>query len=172
MSEPEGSVAPKERINIRYVPAATGQISEEKLPLRLVVLGNFLGRTDATLVEERKMVSVDKNNLPTVMEELGIEKVITVRNVLGDRASGSELSVKLKFSSFKDFEPDSLVQQVPELRKTMQLREALVALKGPLGNMPAFRKRLQEILDDEGGRKRLLSELEALDHGSSGVSQV
>src|SRR5690349_21335340 len=100
MSEPEGSVAPKERINIRYVPAATGQMSEEELPLRLVVLGNFLGRTDATLVEERKMVSVDKNNLPTVMEELGIEKVITVRNVLDDRASGSELSVKLKFSSF------------------------------------------------------------------------
>lgn len=71
------------------------------------------------------------------------------------------MTVELKFESFKDFEPDSLVQQVPELMKMMQLREALVALKGPLGNMPAFRKRMQQILENEESRNRLIAELEA-----------
>ena len=40
------------------------------------------------------------------------------------------------------------------------MREALVALKGPLGNVPAFRTKLQELLDDEQAREKLAGELE------------
>ncbi|MGU3664496.1 type VI secretion system contractile sheath small subunit [Methylobacterium sp. A49B] len=170
MNEREGSIAPKERINIRYVPATMGQISEAELPLKLVVLGNFLGKGDTTPVEERRMVNVDKNTLSTIMSEFGIEKEIAVRNVLDEQNGSTDLSVNLKFESFKDFEPDSLVQQVPELMKMMQLREALVALKGPLGNMPAFRKRMQQILENEESRSRLIAELEALYQGDSNAS--
>ena len=39
------------------------------------------------------------------------------------------------------------------------LREALIALKGPMGNVPAFRKHLQNLLTDETARQRLASEL-------------
>ena len=39
----EGSVAPKERINIKYVPATGDQQAEIELPLKLVVLGDFKG---------------------------------------------------------------------------------------------------------------------------------
>jgi type VI secretion system protein ImpB len=52
----EGSVAPKERINIRYVPATLGQQAEIELPLRLVVLGDFTGKEDSTPLEERKAI--------------------------------------------------------------------------------------------------------------------
>ncbi|MOA51581.1 hypothetical protein D3C78_1747480 [compost metagenome] len=41
----------------------------------------------------------------------------------------------------------------------LELREALVALKGPMGNIPAFRKHLQSLLADEQTRQRLASEL-------------
>ncbi|MDH3030792.1 type VI secretion system contractile sheath small subunit [Methylobacterium fujisawaense] len=170
MNEIEGSIAPKERINIRYVPATMGQISEAELPLKLVVLGNFLGKADATPVEERRMINVDRNSLSTVMSEAQIGKNITVHNVLDDQNGNTDLSVNLKFESFKDFEPDSLVQQVPELMKMMQLREALVALKGPLGNMPAFRKRMQQILENKESRSRLIAELEALHLGDLNAS--
>lgn len=37
--------------------------------------------------------------------------------------------------------------------------EALAALKGPMGNVPAFRKHLQSLLSDEAARERLASEL-------------
>lgn len=167
MNETEGSIAPKERINIRYVPATMGQIAEAELPLKLVVLGDFLGKADTTPVEERRMINVDKNTLSTVMSQSEIERKITVRNALDEHNGSTELRVNLKFESFKDFEPDSLVQQVPELLKMMQLREALVALKGPLGNMPAFRKRMQQILENEESRNRLIAELEALHQGDS-----
>ncbi len=58
-----------------------------------------------------------------------------------------------------DFAPDSVAAQVPELKKLIELREALVALKGPLGNIPAFRDRLQELLNSEESREKLLAEL-------------
>ena len=70
-----------------------------------------------------------------------------------------DLAVDLKISSMKDFNPGSLVDQVPELRKLMELRDALVALKGPLGNAPAFRKAIESVLNDDDSRERILKEL-------------
>ena len=56
-----------------------------------------------------------------------------------------------------------MVRQVPELQKLIELREALVALKGPLGNMPAFRQRLEQILEDENARQKLMEELQSIE---------
>jgi type VI secretion system protein ImpB len=67
--------------------------------------------------------------------------------------------VTLGIRSMKDFNPASVVEQVPELRKLMELRDALVALKGPLGNAPAFRKAIEQVLNDEESRARVLDEL-------------
>ena len=39
------------------------------------------------------------------------------------------------------------------------LRDALKALKSPIGNIPGFRRRIQEIVADKGARKQLLDEL-------------
>jgi type VI secretion system protein ImpB len=41
----------------------------------------------------------------------------------------------------------------------MELRDALVALKGPLGNAPAFRKAIESVLSDDDSRDRVLGEL-------------
>lgn len=157
----EGSVAPKERINIKYVPATNGQQEETELPLRVMVLGDFTGREDTTPIEDRKPVEVDRNNFASVMEATGISRDFTVRNTLS-KETDDELRVSLKFGALQDFEPDALVRQVPELKKLVELREALVALKGPLGNMPAFRRRLQQLLENEESRAQLVAELEAV----------
>ena len=71
----------------------------------------------------------------------------------------AQLTVDLKFQSLKDFEPDAIVKNVPELAKMMELREALKALKGPLSNVPDFRKKLQELVGDEDARAKVLKEL-------------
>ena len=42
----------------------------------------------------------------------------------------------------------------------IELREALKALKSPLGNVPQFRKRLAEIIRNPETRAQLLNELD------------
>lgn len=154
----EGSIAPKERVNIVYRPA-TGDAQEEvELPLKLLVLGDFTRKTDDRMVEDRDPVSVDKDNFNDVLKAQGLELTLNVP----DKISGTEdaqLALNLQFNSMKDFEPDALVRKIPELAKLMELREALKALKGPLANVPDFRKKVQELVKDEGARERLLKEL-------------
>lgn len=158
----EGSVAPKERINIKYIPATGDAQSEIELPFKTLVVGDFKGHTEESSIEERKAISVDKDNFQSVMRESSLSIETTVNNKLV-ADEGNELPISLNFKSLDDFSPDSVAVQVPELKKLIELREALVALKGPLGNIPAFRERMQVLLGSEEDRNRLLSELDLVD---------
>lgn len=154
----EGSVAPKERVNIVYKPATGGAQAEIELPLKLLILGDFTSRADATPLEERKTVQVDKDNFNDVMSQQQLSLSLNVANRLSDQ-EGGEMPVNLAFSTLKDFEPQAIAQKVPELAKLLELRDALTALKGPLANVPAFRKKIEELLKDESQRDRILKEL-------------
>jgi type VI secretion system protein ImpB len=67
--------------------------------------------------------------------------------------------VHLKFNKLSDFGPESVAQQVPELKRLLELRTALTALKGPLGNVPTFKKKIQELLSNRDRREALMKEL-------------
>lgn len=154
----KGSVAPKERVNIVY-EASTGDASEEKeLPLKLLMVGDYSGNKDSTPVEDRKSVNIDKDNFDDVLKAQNVNVTMGVPNKLEEGAE-DDLAVSLKIESMKDFTPEAVAKQVPELAALLDLREALAALKGPLGNVPAFRKKIQELVTDEDARNKLLAEL-------------
>lgn len=153
----EGSVAPRERVNIVYKPA-TGVDEEKELPLKLVMLGDYSQRPDDTPLEDRNPINIDKDNFNDVMKGMKLQLDLTVKNVLTEE-EGAEMPVSLKFNHINDFGPEAIVKQVPELNKLLQLRTALLALKGPLGNVPGFRKKIMEIMSDDAARDKLLSEL-------------
>jgi type VI secretion system protein ImpB len=156
----EGSVAPKERINVTFKPA-TGNAQEEiELPLKLMVLGDFTHRADDRKVEERKPISIDKDNFDEVLNQQKISLTMSVPNRLQEEGGSDELAIQLAIDSMKNFNPASVIEQVPELKKLMELRDALVALKGPLGNAPAFRKAIESVIEDSESRSRVLGELE------------
>jgi len=124
----------------------------------MLILGDFTSRADATPLEERKTVQVDKDNFNDVMSQHQLSLSLNVANRLSEEESG-EMAVNLAFSTLKDFEPQAIAQKVPELAKLLELRDALTALKGPLANVPAFRKKIEELLKDESQRDRILKEL-------------
>jgi type VI secretion system protein ImpB len=153
----EGTVAPKERVNIVYKPA-TGVQEEKELPLKMVMLGDYTMRPDDTPLEERKPINIDKDNFNDVMKAMNLKVSFGAKNVLA-KEEGAEVPVTLQFKHVNDFGPEAVVQQVPELNKLLQLRNALLALKGPLGNVPGFRKKIMDIMADDAARDKLLKEL-------------
>lgn len=157
----DGSSSPKERINITYKAKTNGQNSEVELPLKLMVLSNLTGSNSEQPIEEREVLQINKLNFNQVMEKLNIHTSFSVKNTLNDEAE--ELGVNLNIASIKDFSPDNIAQQIPELKKLLQLREALMALKGPMGNIPNFRKAVLEALKDKDTREKLLLEIKQED---------
>jgi len=154
----EGSVAPKERVNIRYKPASSEVKEGMELPLKMLVLADLTDRPDERAVEERLPISIDKDNFGRVMAEQKICVSASVEDRLSGQ-SGGELSIELSVRSLSDLSPDGVAAQVPELQKLLALRSALIALKGPMGNIPAFRRKIQALLGDGTTRKRLQAEL-------------
>jgi type VI secretion system protein ImpB len=152
------TVAPQERVNITYKPATGEQQSEVELPLKMLFVGDYTGRADERPVEDRKPINIDKDNFNEVLAEQNVTLAVTVPNRLTDEP-GAELSAKLQFKKLSDFGPDAVAEQVPELRTLLEVRAALTALKGPLGNVPAFRRKLQSLLGDAESRERLIREL-------------
>ena len=157
----EGSVAPKERVNIVYRPATGDAQAEVELPLKLLVVGDFTLRNSDQPVEDMTPVSIDKDNFNDVLKAQKLEVNLAIPGTRLDPKADpdAQVPVKLNIQSISDFSPDAIVDKVPELRQMIALRDALKALKGPLGNIPDFRKRVQELVQDEGTRARLLAEL-------------
>lgn len=156
----DGSVAPKERVNIVYRPATGDAKAEVELPLKLLILGDYTLRQDDTPLEELKPINIDKDNFNDVLKAQKLSLNLSVPNKLDEKADkDSVLAMQINFDSINDFAPDAIVEKVPELKQMIELRDALKALKGPLGNIPDFRKKVQELVQDEGVRARLLSEL-------------
>lgn len=154
----EGSVAPKERVNIVYRPA-TGDAKEEvELPLKMLIMGDFTQTEDDRAVEDREPINIDKDNFNDVMKEQKLNLNMTVPNKLSDDPD-EEMAVKLSFDSLKDFNPDAIAENSPELKKLMELRQALTALKGPLSNLPEFRKTIQKLVKDDESKDQLMKEL-------------
>lgn len=159
----ESSLAPKERINVTFRPATGGAQEEIELPLKVMVVGDFLQRYDSRPLIDRKPVSVNKNNFADVMAKQNLTVRLSVRNRLTDSEDPDDLPVNLSFQSLRDFEPEGVARQIPEMNNLLKLRDALISLKGPLGNVPAFRAALEEVLHDERQRRQIMEELNISD---------
>ncbi len=152
------SESPKERINVTYKPATGDQQAEIEIPYKVTVLGEFNPDEEFKPVEDRKVINVNKNNFNDVLKHQKLELSFAVDDKLTGEEDAS-LTVDLKINSMKDFSPESIVENVDELKTLMQLRESLMALKGPLGNVPAFKKAIESAVNDKEERDKLLAEM-------------
>jgi type VI secretion system protein ImpB len=152
------SESPKERINVTYKPATGGATEEIEIPYKTLVLGEFNPDEQFTTVEDKKPINVNKSNFNDVLQKQNISLNISVDNKLTDEKDAT-LEATINFNSMKDFSPENIVEQVDELKKLQELRESLMSLKGPLGNIPAFRKAIAGAIENPEEAAKLLAEL-------------
>ena len=152
------SESPKERINVTYKPA-TGDMNEDvEIPYKITLLGEYNPNEEKIPVEDRKAIKIDKSNFNDVLKGQKLSVSFNVDNKLTDEKDSS-LNVDLKINSIKDFSPEKIAENVPEMKVLMELRQSLMALKGPLGNVPAFRKAIEGAISNKEDRDALMKEL-------------
>src|SRR5215470_14641611 len=116
----DATVAPKERVNILYKTEIGGAQEEVELPLNILVMGEYSPNVpeDEKSLEDRKTISVDKDNFNDVLEKQNLGLTASVADKLSSEKDAS-LSVDLKFKNLNDFGPEAIVNQVPELKKLL-----------------------------------------------------
>lgn len=151
---------PKARVNIKLDLHTGGAQKKVELPLKLLTVGDFSnGKAEGTL-SEREKINVNKNNFNSVLAELNPEVNVTVKNTLAN--DGSEENICLQFQDMKDFEPEQVARQIPQLRAMLAMRNLLRDLKSNLLDNVTFRKELEKILKDPMLSDELRNELNAL----------
>ena len=160
MSSSFQNEVPKARVNIKLDLHTGGAQKKVELPLKLVVMGDYSNGQESRPLSEREKININKNNFNSVLSEFSPTVNITVENTLA--GDGSEESVKLTFSERKDFEPEQVARQIPQLKAMLAMRNLLRDLKSNLLDNVTFRKELENILKDPSLSNELRDELNAL----------
>lgn len=151
---------PKARINLKLALHTGGVQKKVELPLKLLTLGDFSNGKEDRPLSEREKININKNNFNSVLAEFNPEINLTVQNTLA--GEGTEESIKLNFADMKDFEPEQVARQIPQLRAMLAMRNLLRDLKSNLLDNATFRKELEKILKDPALSQELRDEMSAL----------
>jgi type VI secretion system protein ImpB len=120
--------------------------AEPELPFRMLVMGDYTLQDDKRPIEERVPLDINKSNFDSVMQSHNLSLETTV----ADRITGEgEMPVSLKFGTLKDFRPESVAKQVPQLNKLLELRDAIKALRPKMGDKAAQQELMKAIKDPE-----------------------
>lgn len=151
---------PKARVNIKLDLHTGGAQKKVELPLKLMVLGDYSNGQEQRPLSERSKININKNNFDNVLTEFSPSLKLAVANTLA--GDNSETSIELAFRNMKDFEPERVARQIPQLRALLAMRNLLRDLKSNLLDNATFRHELERILRDDALSDELRAELAAL----------
>ena len=124
---------PAARVNIK-LDLHTGNAKKKvELPLKLLAVGDYSNG------KEQRPVN------------------LTVEDTLS--GNGNEQNIALEFKSLKDFEPEQVAKNIPQLRVLLAMRNLLRDLKSNLLDNATFRRELENILKDPTLSSELRDEL-------------
>jgi type VI secretion system protein ImpB len=150
----------KPRVHIKYEVETEGALVEKELPFVVGVLGDFSGDPVEALkpLNERKFIQIDRDNFDEVMARMTPGLQLRVENTLA--GDGSEMPVSLRFSRLQDFEPASIVAQVPALKALLETRNQLRDLLTKADRSAGLEALLERVLQNSSELKKLAGELD------------
>ncbi|WP_248806274.1 type VI secretion system contractile sheath small subunit [Pseudomonas sp. MWU13-2100] len=151
---------PKARVNIKLDLHTGGAQKKVELPLKLMLMGDYSNGREQRPLSERSKVDINKNNFDSVLGGFSPHLNLTVQDTLVD--DDTDTAVVLNFKNMKDFEPEQVARQIPQLRALLAMRNLLRDLKSNLLDNVTFRHELERILKDDALSDELRAELAAL----------
>jgi type VI secretion system protein ImpB len=115
-------------------------------------------------------ISIEKaEDFENVMKEMNLGLNLMVDNKLVDE-EGEKMTVDLEFPDLEAFRPESIAEQVPELKKLLMVRHLLNDLKNYVITNRKFAQELNKIIKDESDLENLSQKLAELVSASDSES--
>lgn len=142
-----GKVRPS-RVHITYDVEAGDNTTQKELPLVIGVIGEF--SESEIPFKNRTFVKIDKDNFNDVMK--GMKPAVSFSVPCTLPGHEGALSVDLVFNSVEDFSPDNIANQVPSLKKLLEMRQQLIDLRNRTASNERLKDELTAILRSRDNR--------------------
>ena len=143
------------RVQITYDVEIGGAIQQKELPLVMGIFADLSAKSEVPLprLKDRQFIQLDRDNFNEVLAAINPRVAFPVSNKLAN--DGTFLNVELKFRDMEDFEPVSVVKQVPALKKLLDARGRLSDLLAKLDGNDDLDSKLQEIVANTDALKQI-----------------
>jgi type VI secretion system protein ImpB len=150
------------RVQITYDVEIGNAFEKKELPLVVGLMADLSGQLENPLpkFKERRFVEIDRDNFNDVMTKIAPRLDISVPDTL--KGEGN-LKVELHFNQIDQFEPESIVNQIPRLARLLEARQQLRDLLGKLDGNDELDALLENILQNTEDLKQLKGSTEASD---------
>ncbi len=158
----------KPRVHITYDVETGGAIEMKELPFIVGILSDLAGDNKPELpLKERKFIDIDRDNFSEIMSKtLAPTLQVKVENSIvraaqeaeGETAEGEgkPLVADLAFKDIDDFRPESIAEQVSELKALLDARNSLRDLAAQLDLRDGLDEQLAQLVSgDEAELKKL-----------------
>jgi type VI secretion system protein ImpB len=144
----------KPKIHIKYGIETEGTWVEKEPPVVAAVMGDVSATSaePSKPVHDAKFIQIDRDNFDEALVTPGRE--LRAPNALAD--SGTEIP---KFAKMDDFEPATIIAQVPALKSLMETRNQLRDLLSKADRCEGLESLLERVLHDKADLKQLAEEL-------------
>lgn len=150
------------RVQITYDVEIGNAFEKKELPLVVGLMADLSGQPENPLpkFKERRFVEIDRDNFNDVMTKIAPRLDISVPDTL--KGEGN-LKVELHFNQIDQFEPESIVNQIPRLARLLEARQQLRDLLGKLDGNDELDALLENILQNTEDLKQLKGSTDASD---------
>lgn len=147
------------RVQLTYDVETGGAMEKKELPFVVGVMADLSAQPAEALrpLKERKFVPIDRDNFNEVLAKSTPRLAYKVTNRLTDE--DTQLSVELKFDNLDDFEPAQVAEQIPALKKLLEVRGKLNELLGKMEGNDKLDQLLSEVLGNTEKAVALANEL-------------
>ena len=165
----------KPRVHITYDVHIGDAIQVKEIPYIIGILADLSGmpKKELPLIAKRNFINIDRDNINDVLKSSNARLTFNVDNKINPQ--NQTLNVELNFKTMTDFDPLSIVLQVPELNKVFDQKTKLMDLLAKMENNAVLRdiiKLLAEDVDFRNKFKDYLAQRKKLDNPDAPKDEV
>ena len=147
------------RVQITYDVETNGAMQKTELPFVVGVLADLSGQPSTPLrpLKERKAANIDRDNFNDVLAKSTPRVAMKVQNRL--TSEDTKLAVELNFKSIDDFDPARVAEQIPALKKLLEMRLELTQLLSKMEGNDKLDQLLADVLSNTDKAKELAAQM-------------